>query len=230
MENANPLKTSTPVYAPYATLLSALDNLRTHGIPSTGIIDKSLWDTQSGAVQSQLLLALRFLGLIDEQNRVQPPLPILVRASAEERKTLLKPIIEQKYQSVISLGLATISQGQLEDAFRRFEISGSTLDRAIRFFVKACQECGIQISKRVSDKVRNSTTNPTRRRRNGGGRREVAEEQPGQFEETSSSSRIEDKLLAKFPEFDPSWPDPLKTKWFEGFERLMKSTLGEGTR
>jgi hypothetical protein len=29
-------------------------------------------------------------------------------------------------------------------------------------------------------------------------------------------------LLAKFPEFDPAWPDPIKAKWFEGFEQFMK--------
>jgi hypothetical protein len=34
---------------------------------------------------------------------------------------------------------------------------------------------------------------------------------------------MREMLLAKFPEFDPNWPDPLKTKWFEGFERLMKA-------
>jgi hypothetical protein len=225
VESSAPLKTSTPVYAPYATLISALDNLRTHGIPSTGIIDKSLWDTQSGAVQSQLLLAFRFLGFIDDQNRVLPVLPALVKASPDERKALLKPIIEQKYQSVISLGLATISQGQMEEAFRKFEVSGSTLVRAIRFFVKACQECGIQISKRIADKARNTAVGVPRRRRANHSKRDSEESTPP-AEEPPAATRIEDKLLAKFPEFDPSWPDELKTKWFAGFERLMKSTLG----
>jgi hypothetical protein len=31
----------------------------------------------------------------------------------------------------------------------------------------------------------------------------------------------EEKLLSKFPEFDPLWPEPIKTKWFECFERFM---------
>jgi hypothetical protein len=228
MESTPTFKKSTPVYAAYATLMSALDNLRTHGIPSTGIIDKSLWDTQSGAVQSQLLLALRFLGLIDEQNRVQPDLPVLAKASPEQRKVLLKPIIETKYHSVISLGLATISQGQLEDAFRTFEVSGSTLDRAIRFFVKACQECGITISKRIVDKVRSSPAGPGRRRKASNGAKREGDDSDPAGQTQVSPSTLEDKLLDKFPAFDPSWPDALKTKWFEGFERLMKSSLGDG--
>jgi len=227
MENTNSLKTSTPVYVPFATLLSALESLKTNGIPGTGIIDKSLWDTQSGAIQGQLLLGFRFLGLIDDQNRVRQVLPVLVKASADERKTLLKPIIEQKYHSVISLGLSTISQGQLEDAFRKFDISGSTLDRAIRFFVKACQECGIAISKRISDKVRSTSPAAPRRRKSPSNSKREGEGGGSISEVQISTATIEDKLLAKFPEFDPTWPDPLKAKWFEGFERLMKSSLGD---
>ena len=175
MENANPLKKSTPVYVSYATLHSALDNLKNHGIPSTGVIDKSLWDTQSGAIQGQILLALRFLSLIDEQNHVQPDLVTLAKASLEQRKTLLKPIIEQKYHSVIALGLSTISQWQLEEEFRKFDISGSTLDRAVRFFVRACQDCGIPISKRIAEKVRSTAVVHVRRRRAGNGKRDSSD-------------------------------------------------------
>lgn len=29
-------------------------------------------------------------------------------------------------------------------------------------------------------------------------------------------------LLAKFPQFDPSWTDDVKLKWFDAFDRLMK--------
>src|ERR1700733_9556715 len=97
MANEKPGTTSTPVYVPYATFVSALDSLKRDGVPGTGKIDKSLWDTQSGAIQGQLLIAFRFLGLIDEHNRVLPALPPLVEASPEDRKPLLKKIIEDKY-------------------------------------------------------------------------------------------------------------------------------------
>jgi hypothetical protein len=224
MTDQTSAKTSAPVYVPFATLISALDNLRTHGIPSTGIIDKSLWDTQSGAIQSQLLLAFRFLGLIDDQNKVRQSLPVLVKATGEDRKAALKPIIEQKYQSIIALGLETISPGQLDEAFRKLNVSGSTLVRAVRFFVRACQECGIPISKRIAENVRSASVAAVRRPKKAPSKRDV--ELPETREEHKPSN-LEDKLLAKFPEFDPSWPDALKTKWFDGYERLMKSTLGD---
>jgi len=227
MESEKDTRSSTPVYVPYATLISALENLRTHGIPGTGKIDKSIWDTQSGAIQGQLLIAFRFLGLIDDNNRVLPNLPLLTKSSPEERKGQLKRIIEEKYKSIVSLDLNTISQGQLEEAFRAMNVSGSTLVRAVRFFVKACQECGIPISKRVSEKVRGAASSiPRKRKASNGGKREEEDSHrdPGLGNQAKA---IEDKLLDKFPPFDPSWSDELKTKWFEGFERLMKSSLGE---
>lgn len=34
------------------------------------------------------------------------------------------------------------------------------------------------------------------------------------------------QLLAKFPAFDPNWPDEIKTKWFEGFQQFMGHAKG----
>jgi hypothetical protein len=44
---------------------------------------------------------------------------------------------------------------------------------------------------------------------------------PGQSSNTSTAAWA-DLLLAKFPEFDPAWPDEVKLKWFDAFDRLMK--------
>ena len=219
----------TPAYLPWATLISALENLREHGIPGTGKLDKSLWDTQSGAIQGQIVIALRFLGLIDARNRVLPPLPLLVQADAEERKRLLRQIIMDKYKSVVSRDLTTISSGQLEEAIRAFGVSGSTLIRAIRFFVKACQETDIPISKRVSEKVRTAPVARKSRKTNGIKKETSEEDQPPHVPQFSAQvSGWEDRLLEKFPTFDPSWPDEIKTKWFAGFDRLMAAKRGKG--
>ena len=211
----------TPAYVPYATFISSLDALRHHGIPRSGIIDKSIWDSQSGSVRGQLILAFKFLGLIDEQKRIQSSLSPLVAASSEDRTRLLRKIIEEKYSSILVLDLLTISQGQLDDAFRRFGITGSTLKCAVRFFVKACVELGIPISQRFSDKSR---TLGVRRKRSS---RRVEPAAPNMQQVhvphsvNGGGSAWEQKLLDKFPSFDPAWSDELKAKWFEGFERLM---------
>jgi hypothetical protein len=227
MASDKPGTTSTPVYIPYATFVSALDALKRDGIPGTGKIDKSLWDTQSGAIQGQILIGFRFLGLIDEHNRVLPGLPALVNASAEERKPMLKKFIEGAYSKLLALDLRTISQGQLDQALREYNIGGSTLTRAARFFVKACQETGIPISSRVSGKTQpgapGAPTQTRRRGRGSVGRREPIGTTTMNGGTSTGAGQWEEKLLEKFPVFDPSWPDALKTQWFEGFGRLMKA-------
>jgi len=226
MANEKPGTTSTPVYVPYATFLSAIDALKRDGIPGTGKIDKSLWDSQSGAIQGQLLLAFRFLGLIDEHNRVLPALPPLVEAGPDERKPIIKKLIEASYAKLLTLDLNTISQGQLDEALRGYGVGGSTLARAVRFFVKACQETGIPISKRVSDKVRGGQTGPRKRRAPSNGKHAEDPITPP-VPPIQQPAAWESQLLAKFPEFNPAWPEQLQTKWFEGFERLMGAKPGE---
>ena len=226
MTTAKAGTTSTPAYVPYATFISALDALKRDGVPGTGKIDKTLWDTQSGAIQGQLLIALRFLGLIDEHNRVLPPLPLLVNATADERKPILRKLVESAYAKLVALDLNTISQGQLDSALREFNIGGSTLVRAARFFVKACQETGIPISSRVSGKVPSpvGAPSPQRKRKPSNGNRRTVEPLNDPSASSGGPTKAwEEKLLDKFPPFDPAWPDALKTQWFDGFERLMKA-------
>ncbi len=231
MSNEKSGTTTTPVYVPYATLISALDSLKRDGIPGTGKIDKTLWDSQSGAIQGQLLLAFRFLGLIDERNRVLPALPPFVEASPEDRKPLLRTLIEEKYSTLLSLDLNTITQGQLDEALRSFGIGGSTIIRAGRFFVKACQEVGIPISNRVTGKSRPNSSATPRKRKNGHSSRHQDDQavtgSDSHTKSSASASSWEEKLLDKFPQFDPDWPDDLKAKWFEGFGRLMNAKTDE---
>ncbi|MGD1072926.1 MAG: hypothetical protein ABSB15_22620 [Bryobacteraceae bacterium] len=221
-ENEN-ITLTTPAYVPYATLISSLDALRNHGIPASGKIDKSIWESQSGSIRGQLILSYRFFGLIDPQNRVLPSLQALV--NAVDRKPLLRKIIEEKYRDVIALDLTTISPGQLTEAFEAFGISGSTLKTAMRFFIKACTELGIPIAKRFSDRTR--STGPRKKRSANGSRRgDVTPPSDLTTPQHHVKGTWEEQLLGKFPTFDPSWTDDLKAKWFEGFGRLMGAKPG----
>ncbi len=147
-----------PASVPWETFLAALDHWKTSGIPGAGKLEKSLWETQSAAAQEQLASALRFLGLLDNQNQVLPSLPALVAAGPEDRKRLLNAIIKEKYARVLSHDLTSVTSGQMEAELRSFGVSGPTLMGAIRFFVRACQETGIAISKQLSEELHNLPT------------------------------------------------------------------------
>ncbi len=50
-------------YVPFRTFLTALETLESGGVPKQ--IDRSIWRSFSGLVQSQILGAFRFLGLVE---------------------------------------------------------------------------------------------------------------------------------------------------------------------
>ncbi len=62
-------KAATPPYVAYKTLSNFLDRFK-QGLP--GRIDRGLMGSMSGAAQSQVTTALRFLGMISENNIPYP--------------------------------------------------------------------------------------------------------------------------------------------------------------
>jgi len=132
-----------PVYIPFKTFITAIDTLKP-GIPPS--LDRTVWPTFSGGLQSQTLGAFKFLGLIGEDGTVNPILKTLVNADDEGRKETLKQIIRDKYAGAIALADKNASYGQLEDYFRTYDVQSTTLYRIIRFFLDACEYVGEKCS------------------------------------------------------------------------------------
>ena len=62
----------TPPYTSYRTFKTFIEDLHEHGVPSR--VDRSVLTRFSGVVGTQLMHALRFLGLIEDETRDQNPL------------------------------------------------------------------------------------------------------------------------------------------------------------
>jgi hypothetical protein len=142
-ENSNLKQVRAPVYIPFKTFLTAIETLEP-GIPP--ILDRSVFPTFSGGLQSQVLGAFKFLGLIKDDGSVEPLLQKLVNAKGDERKLVLRDIIRTKYAKAVELAEANASYGQLEDYFRNYNITGGTLYRVVRFFIEACTYAGEKCS------------------------------------------------------------------------------------
>lgn len=137
----------TPPYVPFKTFLNFLEKLEQLVPPR---IDRSFLNRYySGTMGSMLLIALRFLGLIEgEDHRVTDALERLVNEKAS-RKQLLKELLHDRYGPVFSdVGdLSKATHGLLEQSFKqRYKIDGETRRKAISFFVHAAQETGIPVS------------------------------------------------------------------------------------
>lgn len=141
-----------PPYISFRTFINFLLKLElAQEVPPQ--IDRSFLNkSYSGSTGSQLLTALRFLGLIaGEDNRVTAELYHLVEEK-EARKQLLSKLLHIRYAPVFAKirDLSKATHAELELAFTElFKVDNETRRKAVSFFIHAAQEAEIPISKYI---------------------------------------------------------------------------------
>ena len=138
-------KTPAPPYIPFKTLSNWLEKIEPKALPPQ--IDKSLLTTMAGGQRLPFMATLAWLGLVGETgNRLPTRQQIVVAKTADERKALLKAIIESRYPWVTPLTAQNATLAQLEQSFSEKGPSGSTLRKCIVFYLQAAAYCGIPVS------------------------------------------------------------------------------------
>jgi hypothetical protein len=142
-------KTETPPYATYSTFTNFINGLKETGVPSR--IDKSVLSKMSGSAQAALLSGLKWLVLIDSVGVPNPKLDALVNADATHYSEILAGVLRERYPFLTdgSLNIAKASGAQVEQKFRDFGISGSTVTKCVAFFIAAAKEAKIALSPHV---------------------------------------------------------------------------------
>jgi hypothetical protein len=220
-----------PPYVPYRTFQTFLEFLLEEGIPDR--IDRTVWGSRfSGGSGTQLMTTLKVLKLVDDEGRPAQDLDDLVHAEGEDRRSTMRHVLERFYVPVFELDLGRATKGQFHDAFRKFGTKEGVLTKCEAFFIRAAQAAGIELSKRIvagRHGASKSRATPVQARP-----RTVA--QPASLTEKSvapvaeeiaapaGSIRLElaDRILAKYPDFDPEWDAIVQAKWLEGMTRLYE--------
>jgi hypothetical protein len=158
MAEAGEAKKATAAYAPFKTFFSAIETLE-HGLPNQ--IDRSVFPSLSGVTQSQLLGAFRFLGLINADGRPTADLHKLVE-DKENRKPLMRKVIERSYPKLIALGLDKASPNSVDAELRNYGLQGETHVKAKSFFLQAAKYAEIPLSPYLQKVTRTSA--PRKRR------------------------------------------------------------------
>lgn len=168
MSTATEAKKALPPYVPYKTFRNFIDSMK-QAIP--GRIDRSVMNTMSGQIQNQLLAALKYLELIDEQGSPQPELANLANAEGEERQAALRFILQASYPTLFPDGgfnLATATPSQFSEKFDAMGARGDTVRKMEGFFLGAVQDAGIKVSERITkgSRPRSNGARATRTRTN----------------------------------------------------------------
>lgn len=222
-----------PPYVSYRTFRNFIDRLQQR-MPSR--IDRSYWgDILSGSTGTQLMAALRFLGLIDANGKLSERLKTLVSARGEQRSQLLRELAADAFGFVMknSFDLESATYSQLGEAFHNtFQLTEDVNRKCVKFFIALASDAGMTLSPFITRRTRSLHTGSGTKTmaRRVGGRTNRNAIVPQAVNELPDDSSWNGMLLAKFPNFDPSWSEEIKLKWFAAFDELLKRGLTKPTR
>ncbi|MDP2932421.1 MAG: DUF5343 domain-containing protein [Chloroflexota bacterium] len=220
-----------PPYVSYRTFRNFIDGLQE---VTPARIDRSYWgDRLSGSTGTQLMAALRFLGLVDANGIPTARLKGLAAARGEHRNELLREMTTEAFGflTLSSFDMQTATSAQLQEVFHyTFQLTGDVGRKCIKFFVALASDAGMPLSPFITKRFRIShgntgTKTATRRSTARTSRSAVV---PQSMEEVPLRKSWDEMLITKFPTFDPTWSDEVKLKWFEAFDELLKRGLVKG--
>ncbi len=146
-ENKSPQATAP--YASWKSFMTFLDLLAEMGLPQQ--VDRTVMSKMSGATQSNIRVALSFLKLTDSDGAPTDALRRLVgkHGDNEAWRVALRDVVLGAYEPVISdLSLENGTADQLWKCFRENgNVRGSTLSRAVRFYLAALGAAGVEHSR-----------------------------------------------------------------------------------
>jgi hypothetical protein len=150
-------QTLAPPYVSFATLVTFLDWVKDMKVvPSQ--FDRSLWGGKfAGSTGGQLMTGLRFLKLLHGDAQAPAPMPdleMLARASAADRKPLVKQLLANAYGADMVDKLPTMTPKMFDDAMRALGTTESTHQKAVSFFVTAAKFAEVDMQPGVSKRAR----------------------------------------------------------------------------
>lgn len=152
----------TAAYGAFGTMKNAIDGLA-QGVHER--IDRTAFPGLSGGAQTALLAGLRFLGLISADGTPTPALHALAVPDEEIRKKHLQAIIREKHVDLFALNLTKTTPALLAEKMgESYNVTGSTRDKAVRFFLSALEYLEIPIPP-LFKRIGNGTASPGRKRR-----------------------------------------------------------------
>jgi len=225
-------------YAPASSIVDLIERYRNRGLPSPVTADVLLRAGISQSLVSRTLYALQVLDLIDEQGLPTKTFEGIRLAPEAEYKQRLSEWLQGAYADVLKfVDPGVDDETKVRDAFRSYQPVGQQ-SRMITLFLSLLAVAGMVTDKRVSQPRRASRSPaPAYRTSNGNSqnstksgnsdlKKESVTDQspPPPPSGAAKASSFMEKLLEKFPAFDPSWPDEIKEKWFAGFSDLIERT------
>ena len=218
--------------APYAGSATIIDLIRRHrnkGLPSP--VDSEVLE-RSGITQSLIartLQALQILDLIDDKGQQTEIFEALRLAPEAEYKSRFFEWLKTAYSDAFQfIDVANTNETEIRDAFRKYKPVGQQ-ERMVSLFIGLLEEAGVSIERnrqrnksvpKTKENIRRIKVTPNTPVSN------LAKHNshippPNPPAPHKEHSGLINKLLDKFPQFDPNWTPEIQAKWFEGYQKLL---------
>src|SRR4051812_35004906 len=135
-------KTTTWPYTSWKSLLNVIDRFKEQGLPPR--IDRSVLGGSEGQ-KTQIIAALRFFGLVEDNGDVNEGLNRVVNARDKERQQIVRELLATHYPKATELAAVNATTKQLEETFTG--IGGDTMRKAVGFYLGAAKYSGHPTSK-----------------------------------------------------------------------------------
>jgi hypothetical protein len=220
-----------PPYVPYGTFRRFIQDMRKNfssTLPRR--LDASSITLVSGALQWQIIHALRFLGMVDQTGLTTERFVRMAKAETAEFKQALHEALVSSYSPLLgNLDLAKATPREVRGKFVNSGATGETLRKCVAFFVAASKEAGLRVPPRIRPFAGSGRSG---RKAVRSSPQEMTVADPDQSNSTQPANGNvppdwHEWLKEKFPDFDPTWSNELKAKWLEDFEQLIR-ILGRG--
>jgi Family of unknown function (DUF5343) len=151
-------------YAPLANVVAVLQRLRRMNTPPRITAEFLAGAGVTEALQGRVLAALRFLGLLNDENRPSDTLRALVAAPDDDYLKLLEETVRNAYREDFGNIDPTVDQQRhILNTFQRYT-PRSQHERQVMLFLGLCKEVGIQVLDAPRDRAMQDggTKRPTR--------------------------------------------------------------------
>jgi hypothetical protein len=137
-------------YVSWITFKNAIDGFG-QGLPNR--VDRSVFPGLAGGVQYQLIAALRFFRLVEEDGRPTPALRALAVPDEAERKKQLGALFRERYPLLFALDLTKTTPAELDEKMTEATgLTGTTRTKAVRFFLAGARYLDIPVSPLLAKK------------------------------------------------------------------------------
>jgi len=224
-------KKNVPPYVAYATLSNFIDRFK-QGLPSR--IDRGLMGSMSGAAQSQVITAMKYLGMISENGLPTPLLKQYATGEEGERKNALGKMLVAAYPFLFDtdeFDIKTATGQQLRETLEaKTSATGETLDRCMSFVKDAARDAGWTVSPFIMQK----------KSRPAGGRKKASkprqEQKPAEKAKHSSSnstsqadppsspahgSLLLSGLFQRLPKPGTIWAREERERWVQTLQNVL---------